>query len=236
MSAAENIIESTVAHRQAFGDLPIRTRSVLLRGLKVVLDNSKSDEEFDEATALSAVLARCESQKPKQPAQFVDIDESAPIDGLPTPAPCPFCGFHEWAGIVTNEASGPNDVAAYHVQCDGCFAEGPLCASKLEAAERWNIASERVPLRAPEALRKALYLQQRQIFQAQGVIQCVIQALYNHFGDWPANLPQWNLALETADEMLGKVASAISDDELLEDAHRIAKQIEEAAELTQEAA
>lgn len=130
-----------MAHRYRLDNLSIRARSVLLRGLKVVLDNSKSDDEFEEAQFLSTLLADFEPPKQKR-KQFTDIDNGAPIDGLPEPAPCPFCGFHEWTGIVTKPPADTNDIATYHVQCDGCFAEGSPQASKLEAAQYWNKAAK----------------------------------------------------------------------------------------------
>lgn len=130
-----------VAHQYRLDNLSIRARSVLLRGLKVVLDNSNTDEEFEEAQFLSTLLADFEPPKPKR-KQFIDIDDSAPIEGLPEPMPCPFCGFHEWTGIVTNPPTDANDIATYHVQCDGCFAEGSPQATKLGAAQHWNKASK----------------------------------------------------------------------------------------------
>jgi hypothetical protein len=171
--------------------------------------------------------------------QFSDIDDGKLIEGLPEAAACPFCGFHEWTGIVTVPEEMVDNIkcdATYHVQCDGCHAEGPGASTKLEAALRWNAAAERLPLRAPEGLRKALYLQQRKVWQAHAMVECVRDALYNHFGDWPANLPSWNLALDSVSEILDKAAVAIGDEQLLEDAQRIAKDIEDSAELTQEAA
>ena len=38
--------------------------------------------------------------KPKR-KHFSDCDDGKEIEGLPEPAPCPFCDFDEWASIVT---------------------------------------------------------------------------------------------------------------------------------------
>ena len=59
------------------------------------------------------------------------------IPGLPTPAPCPFCGE---AKDVTVEWHG----AFYHGDCDNCGAEGPWGTTPLEAAKYWN---DRTPSR-----------------------------------------------------------------------------------------
>jgi hypothetical protein len=149
-SAAEKIVGSALAHRHSFDSLSMRARAVLLRGLKTVLDNSNTDEEFEEATALSALLiddlegAADAVLKPKK-KQFTDALDGQPIEGLPEPKPCPFCGFHEWTAIVTREActtpEGIECEASYHIQCDGCFAEGSPKSTKLEAAQHWNKAS-----------------------------------------------------------------------------------------------
>lgn len=139
-----------LAHKYRLDNLSLLQRRILVRGLKVVLDNA-NDEEFKEAEFLSNLLADFSPPAPKK-KQFIDIDDSAPIPGLPEPEPCPFCGFHEWTGIVTKPPVDAGDIATYHVQCDGCFAEGSPKATKLEAAQHWNKAARKVDYSVIEAL------------------------------------------------------------------------------------
>lgn len=54
--------------------------------------------------------------------------------------PCPFCDADGWSlGVesVVEESRGETKIKYYAV-CDVCNAEGPLCASRKEAAEEWN--------------------------------------------------------------------------------------------------
>lgn len=153
MSAAERIIESTIAHRHSFDTLPPRARSVLLRGLKVVLDNSKTNEEFEEASNLTALLADDQgeagvSMEEYKQQGFHDADDGALLKGMPAPGVCPFCKKDDhWIPIVTvpGEAGSDTDETkiqtTYHAECANCGCEGPGGMTKLEAAELWNKGS-----------------------------------------------------------------------------------------------
>lgn len=153
MSAAEKIIQSAVAHRHSFDSLSMHARAVLLRGLKVVLDNSKTDEEYEEATALSALLiddldgATATAAVARIPHHsrhgFHEIETGEPISGLPPASQCPFCkDGDDWIGIVTVPGQPERKTeTTYHVQCDSCGCEGPGGMTKLEAAEAWNKGS-----------------------------------------------------------------------------------------------
>lgn len=156
MSAAEKIIESTIAHRPSLDNLSIRAKSVLLRGLQVVLNNSKSEEEFEEAQVLTALLADdaaetlAMSKRLERFEQhgFHDNDDGAPIAGLPAPGVCPFCKEDDhWIPIVTVPGEPGSDTdetkiqTTYHAECTNCGCEGPGGMTKLEAAELWNKGS-----------------------------------------------------------------------------------------------
>lgn len=143
-----------VANQYRLDNLSLLQRRVLVRGLKVVLDNSNTDEEFEQAQFLSNLLADFEPPKPKK-KQFANSDDGSPIDGLPEPEACPFCGFHEYTDIVTVPASDVGGIKcdeSYHVQCDGCFAEGSPKSTKLEAAQHWNKAAKKVDYSILESL------------------------------------------------------------------------------------
>lgn len=208
MSAAEKIVESAVAHRHSFDSLSMRARTVLLRGLKGVLDNSKTEEEFEEATALTALLVDdlegVSSQRRQQRHGFHEHETGAPIAGFPAARPCPFCkDGDDWIGIVTlPEETDIECAASYYVQCDGCHAEGPPCDSKLEAALRWNAASD-CSNASRDDLRAALYEQQQKLFSADAIIESITEALYTRFGrDWPIGVPDYPRALQQAASLI----------------------------------
>lgn len=90
----------------------------------------------------------CLARYPESPEspRFHDHESGTPIDGLPDPLPCPFCGSRDFGGIVD---TGTPD-RTFHVACDGCGADGPSAVSQLEAAEEWNKAHRSATEEEPE--------------------------------------------------------------------------------------
>jgi hypothetical protein len=76
-------------------------------------------------------------------------------------------------------------------------------------------------IKLPASVAQAINEQQMQLFRAQGIVQCVKHALDQHFGDWPIDVPQFNMALEAADLMLDNIARDLFDSTIEDAAQKI---------------
>lgn len=69
------------------------------------------------------------------------------------------------------------------------------------------------PKPLPSAVLAELERQQRAVYEAQAVLQCVLAAMDEHFSDWPREVPLFNYALRPVVNLLGNVATALYEDE-----------------------
>lgn len=69
------------------------------------------------------------------------------------------------------------------------------------------------PKPLPSAVLDELERQQRAVYEAQAVLQCVLAAMDEHFSDWPREVPLFNYALRPVVNLLGNVATALYEDE-----------------------
>jgi len=81
------------------------------------------------------------------------------------------------------------------------------------------------------ALDTALDEQRSLIWEAQAVIDCVIKALEERFGDWPKDMANFPMALSRASRTLDDVATKLDAGNLEDRALAIAREREDAAEM-----
>jgi hypothetical protein len=73
-------------------------------------------------------------------------------------------------------------------------------------------------------LDSALDEQRSAIWEAQAIIDCAATSMCEHFGDWPAGLTEWPLALQRASKVLEDVTFVLDAGVLEDRALAIARQ------------
>ena len=59
--------------------------------------------------------------------------------------PCPACGSRECESVVCTISADEHQSLHYNVECDGCYASGPILDREADAIAAWN--------KLPRALR-----------------------------------------------------------------------------------
>ena len=52
--------------------------------------------------------------------------------------PCPACGSRECESVVCTISADEHQSLHYNVECDGCYASGPVLDRKSDAIAAWN--------------------------------------------------------------------------------------------------
>lgn len=74
-----------------------------------------------------------------RPPHFFNRLTDKPFKGFPVPAACPFCKAID-GGIERD-----SDTRSFRVECPECCSQGPIAASALQAAQKWNAAAAARP-------------------------------------------------------------------------------------------